>query len=242
MLGTLKILKIVFIYIYMIYIHLPNVFRSYQFPYRYTLYKVYKVYRISILLPLLRCRPQGLCLDRMVRMGLLFNQLRGGSTSPQSKSLKLSDSTWFNYSLDLFLRRIWRRKCFEHFFSEYVFGFKVLQPSANGGKLCSGNLSIVRGCQIQSCPVQAGEISKRDAGRDVTYVTCIIDTSEDNQRKELQWKISTDCVWCSNVVVSFQTVFFLQKTTAPLLCKMVGAGGQRLQVEFMAGMGHLCFL
>jgi len=37
---------------------------------------------------------------------------------------------------------------------------KVLQPSANGGKLCSGNLSIVRGCQIQSCPVQEAKDCK----------------------------------------------------------------------------------
>lgn len=47
---------------------------------------------------------------------------------------------------------------------------EVLQPSANGGQLCSGNLSIVRGCQIQSCPVQAGEISK-DAVASVTGIS-----------------------------------------------------------------------
>ena len=127
-----------YIYIYTdaYFLHLPNVFRSYQFPfcplYGCTDIPCIRCIRCIAYLSVYLCcfALQGLCLDRMVRMGFLFNQLRGGSTSPQSKSLKLSDSTLFNYSLDLFFRRIWRRKCFEHFFQNMFLGLRCcsLQP------------------------------------------------------------------------------------------------------------------
>ena len=42
---------------------------------------------------------------------------------------------------------------------------QVLQASQNGGKLCTGNLTLVRGCKAAPCPVEAGREKKQEATR-----------------------------------------------------------------------------